>query len=112
MAIKEVVYIGRSNVIKLRLLSGTTKQDLTSVTRMTLEVGEETVDSDVDTGVFDWDTEATEGIVSIVLGDALTTETGGYVPATLTVYDPQNSDGLTWEYSPEVSNLLLTVKNP
>lgn len=109
MAVNAVVFANRSNVISLRLLSGGLAQDLTSVSRMTLEVEGTVLDSDVHTSAFDWTTNATKGEVVLNLGSFLTTPTNGYVPAELTVYDPVYSNGLVWEVSCLNPNLMIHV---
>ena len=89
----ENVYDGHDNTIDLLLKADGAAEDLSSVTRMTLEVGSNTVDSDVSGDAFDWDT-GTTGKVILTLGAEGLTE--GTYRATLTVYDADNANGIVW----------------
>lgn len=104
--ITETVYSSRGNKIDLLLKSDSSgsmaAQDLSSVTRMVLQVGtsvdpdsEATVDSDVDADAFDWDT-GTTGKVILSLGDQEITA-GTYL-ARLIVYDPTYTSGVVWDH--------------
>lgn len=90
----ERVYNGYDNTIDLLLKADGVAQDLSSVTRMTLEVGDVTVDSDESGDAFDWDT-GTTGKVVLALGDQ-DISAGGYDDAKLTVYDTENTNGIVW----------------
>jgi hypothetical protein len=93
MLITETVYLGHDNTMDLLLKAGGSAQDLSSVTRMTLAVGDDTVNSDEDADAFDWDT-GTTGKVIISLGDQDLAE--GRHRAELVVYDPDNTNGVVW----------------
>ena len=89
----EIVYDGHDNTIDLLLKANGVAYDLTDTTRMTLEVGDDTIDSDVSGSAFDWAPGVT-GKLILALGDE-SLPTGTY-RATLTVYDPTNTDGIVW----------------
>jgi len=91
--ITEVCYIGHDNTIDLLLKADGAAVDLSSVTRMTLEVDSTTIDSETSPDAFDWDT-GTTGKVILALGDEELT--AGRHTATLVVYDPTNADGIVW----------------
>ena len=108
MTVKAIVFANRANTITIRIISGGLAQDLASVTRMTLKVGNTLIDSNTNPEAFDWTTGSSEGKVILKLGALLTVPTEGYVTATLTVYDPEYSEGIVWD-SCEVPNLLIHV---
>ena len=89
----ERTYAGHDNTIDLLLKANGVAQNLSGVTRMTLEVSTKTVDSDVSGDAFDWDT-GTTGKVILALGAEGLTE--GTWQATLTVYDSSNTNGIVW----------------
>ena len=89
----ENVYDGHDNTIDLLLKADDVAEDLSSVTRMTLEVGSTTVDSDVSGDAFDWDTGVTGKVILDLGGESLA---AGTYRATLTVYDPTNTNGIVW----------------
>lgn len=91
--ITEKVYLGRDNTVDLLLMADGAAVDLSSVTRMTLDIGGTVVDSETSPAAFDWDT-GTTGKVILALGDVELSE-GGY-KTILTVYDPSNPDGIVW----------------
>lgn len=109
MTIKASVFAGKNNRLSLRLLSGGVSQDLTSITRITVEVGLVTVDSNVNPEAFDWETYATEGRIDFYLGRVLTQETHQYLPATVTLYDAEYTAGIVWEEDCSVPNLKIKV---
>ena len=89
----EVTYLGHDNTIDLLLKADGIAHDLSSVTRMTLEVDSVTVDSAISTSAFDWAT-GTTGKLILILGDE--SLIAGEYRATLTVYDSTNTDGIVW----------------
>ena len=89
----EYVYNGHDNTIDLLLKANDVAQDLSSVTRMTLEVGDETIDSDVSGDAFNWAPGVTGKLILDLGGEGLT---AGTYRATLTVYDPDNTNGIVW----------------
>ena len=89
----ERTYVGHDNTIDLLLKADGVAQDLSEVTRMTLEVSTKTVDSDVSGDAFDW-APGTTGKVILTLGaEGLSV---GTWQATLTVYDGSNTNGIVW----------------
>ena len=93
--ITEIVYLDRDNTIDLLLKADGSAQDLAAVTRMTFEYDSTIIDSDTSPEVFDWDTGVTGKLV-LALG-AESIPKGDYT-AKLTVYDPDNDDGIFWGY--------------
>jgi len=91
--ITEIVYLGHDNTIDLLLKADGSAVDLSAVTRMTLEVDSTVIDSAVSTDAFDWDTGVTGKLILALGGESIT---AGAYKATLTVYDPDNADGLVW----------------
>ena len=89
----ETVYLGYDNTVDLLLKADGEAQDLSSVTKMTLEVDETTIDSDTSPDAFDWAPGVT-GKVILDLGAESLSE--GTYRATLTVYDPTNANGIVW----------------
>ena len=89
----EIVYLGHDNTVDLLLKADGEAVDLSSVTRMTLDVDGTTIDSDVSGDAFDWDT-GTTGKVVLALGDEELSN--GRYTARLVVYDPSNEDGIVW----------------
>lgn len=89
----ENVYLGHDNTIDLLLKADGVAVDLSAVTRMTLEVGDDTVDSGESPDAFDWDTGTTGKVILNLGGESLTPRT---YRATLTVYDPDNTNGIIW----------------
>ncbi len=59
---------------------------------MTLEVDSTVIDSAVSASAFDWDTDPTKLVLALG-GESIT---AGTYKATLTVYDPDNTDGIVW----------------
>ena len=89
----EYVYDGHDKTIDLLLKADGVAVDLSEVSRMTLEVGSATIDSDVSGSAFDWDTGVTGKIILALGGEGLT---AGAHRATLIVYDPLNTNGIVW----------------
>ena len=94
----EIIYNDRDNRNDLLLSddsSGTmTVSDLTNVTRILLQIGGVTLDSDTDPGYFDWATDGAEGKLYLTLGDASLVE--GHFLGSLIIFDPTHTDGLFW----------------
>jgi hypothetical protein len=94
MRTAEKVYLGHDNSVDLLLKAGGSAVDLSSVTRMVLELSDGTsFDSDTDAGVFDWDTGTTGKLIISLGGETI--DAGTY-HATLIVYDPTNPNGIVW----------------
>jgi hypothetical protein len=92
--ITETVYRNRDNVNSLELRANGTAQDISSTTRMTLQVGDKLIDSDLTVNVFDWSTNGAGGQLDLTLGHQ-GLETGTYT-ATLTIFDLTYPNGLCW----------------
>jgi hypothetical protein len=93
--ITEIVYLNRDNTNDLLLKADGSAQDLSSVTRMTLKLDSTTIDSDISPDAFDWDTGVTGKLVLALGGESITE---GEYTAKLTVYDPDNTQGIFWGY--------------
>jgi len=98
----EYVYLGRNNTVILQLKTGGLAQDLSAVTRMTLDFDGTIVDSDVSGGAFDW--SLGDGKVELALKDeSITPGTyGGDDSVDLIVYDPSNTAGIVWGKVPMI----------
>jgi len=94
--ITEIFYIGHDNTIDLLLKADGTAQDLSSVTKMVLEIGDTTIDSSVETGVFTWTGTGTTGKVIIDLNEYSGSIDADTYNARLIVYDPTHTDGIVW----------------
>jgi len=105
--ITETVYNSRDNTIDLLLKSDSSgsmaAEDLSSVTRMVLQIGTAAdpdsiaeIDSDDDASIWDW-TTGTTGKVTIDLGGESITAGSNYL-ARLIVYDAANTNGIVWGY--------------
>jgi len=91
--ITEIVYLGHDNTVDLLLKADGEAVDLSSVTRMTLDVDGTTIDSDESGDAFDWSGETTGKVVLALGAEELS---NGRYTATLTVYDPSNTNGIVW----------------
>lgn len=102
--ITELAYIGRDNSIDLELREDGVAVNLATVTRVRLELYSTTsttdapavVDSSITPAAFDFDTDAAEGIIHILLGAILAAE--GEFRARLVTFDPDNPNGLVWTH--------------
>jgi hypothetical protein len=93
----ELVWTGRDNTIDLLLKAdGVARTDLdTSVTKMVLRYNDVYYSSTEHSGVFDWVTRGSEGIVILSLGHLGLT--GSDRKAELIVYDASNTNGIVWD---------------
>lgn len=89
----------------LTLLENGAAVNITTLTRVKLDLGEDdagnglVIDSDVDTGVFDWTMNGAEGKLLMTLGVVLDSKLGtpGRFNTSLIVFDPNYPDpGLIW----------------
>jgi len=110
MKLKETVYIGRDNVIRLSLLEDgaafATAYPTVTPTRWVLSFGTNEIDSDTDPSAFDWD--AVNSILQISLGD-LISAASDYAAAELTVYSADWPDGIVWIH-PTASPDRLSIR--
>ncbi len=97
----EIVYTGRDNSTSLLLKASTVNdpemkiRDLTDVTRMILTREDGfVIDSDQEASVFDWNTLATSGIVTMQLGHLVLKNTKD--KWRLIVFDATNPKGIVW----------------
>lgn len=93
--ITEIIYLNLDNTIDLLLKADGSAQDLSTVTRMTLELDSTIIDSDSSPDAFDWDTGVTGKLVLALGGESITE--GEYI-TKLTIYDPDNTNGVFWGY--------------
>jgi hypothetical protein len=92
--ITEIVYRDRDNINSLELRANGVAQDITGTTRMTLQVGDKLIDSNLAANAFDWSTNGSAGQLDLVLGHQ-GLEAGTYT-ASLVVYDLTYPKGLCW----------------
>jgi hypothetical protein len=100
----ETVYLDHDNYLNLILKADGAAVDLVGVTRMTLSVGKDVVDSDNGgSDPIQWAKLGyATGEIRLFLGAEDLTP-GDYL-APLIVYDPTNTDGVVW------GNILLSVE--
>lgn len=90
----ETVYLGYENSIDLSFVTDGVATDLSDITRMTVEFGDDTVDSDTSPDAFDW-SDTADGKMYLSFGYE-SIEVGSY-DALVTVYDAVNTDGIVWD---------------
>ncbi len=90
------VYLGRDTVILLDLEEDGAAVNLTSVTRVKMLFGETWVDSQVDSGVFDWDVGVT-GRIQLALGLKTTIPENVYTDVPLILISAAKPNGDVWE---------------
>jgi len=91
------VYGNSENVQSLRLLDKGEPVNLSSVTRVLLELDDRTeVDSDISPSLFDWINPGTLGVVWFFLGRKFWSTKIYY--AKVIVYDDLNYEGIFWGY--------------
>lgn len=105
--ITERVYKHKDNLVSLSLEEDGDGQDISAASRMVLQVGPVTIDSNTATsGAFDWTTYGENGRLDLKLGherEIINLSKGVYL-ATITVYDATYAKGLVWdEFKLEVS---------
>lgn len=92
----EIVYDGKDNSIDILLKMDGVAQDLSSVTKVVLKVGSVTITDESPTAwPIKWSGLGVTGKVQMKLGDQGITA-GNVYPATLTTYDPVNTNGIVW----------------
>jgi len=100
--ITETVYIGRDNEISILLKArevdsaDATEQDISASTRMTLKVGNLTIDSNTYPSAFDWATDGASGILYLDIGSVAGLKKGLF-RARLTIYDLTYPNGWVWD---------------
>jgi len=101
--VTETVWNGHDNRVELELREDGVAKDLSGVTRVTLTVAGQMLDSDQDADLFDWGGGG--GRLVMDLGGAGLAP-GNRLAAKLVVYDAEHDDGIVWGDS-----LRLTVKS-
>lgn len=100
MALFITVFSGKANIEILRLLENNRPADLSTVTRMTLKIGDDVfIDSDAYPEAISWsiDTEGSDkGVVTFALGTVLV-DYMAMTPGYLTAYDSGAPGGIIWE---------------
>lgn len=90
----EKVYVGFDNAIELELTDDGAAVALASVTRVVLNLGAALLDSDTDSGVFDW---SSGSLLVMKLGNATGIESlVGTHSARLIVYTALETNGVVW----------------
>lgn len=102
---REIIYLGRDNTIDWQLQADGVAVDLSSVTRMTLQIGAVTLDSaDDGNGLgnpFYWTSGVpASGVANLFLTLGGAELTAGFANARLTIYDPDHPNGLVWTQEP------------
>lgn len=104
----EIIHLGRNNSIDFVLYADSTQQDLSAVTQIDLRISDEVLSSTNSTGgAIRWSGSGYgTGEVRIFAGNAtaVSLSTGRFT-AALVVYDPTNTDGITWD-----DNIPIRVK--
>ncbi|MCG7854111.1 MAG: hypothetical protein MIO92_16470 [Methanosarcinaceae archaeon] len=90
------IYKDRDNIASIELISNGAAQNITSLTRAMITLGNLTVDSAVHTGVFDWATSGASGQLDIAAGHVPRLQVGEFI-STLTVFDGTYPNGLVWD---------------
>lgn len=90
----EKVYLGRGDTFRRLLTSDGAAVDITGLTRVTLDLGDDIViDSATSPDAFDWTTDGANGILICALGGE-SIAVGKYF-AVLTTYEPSYPDGIS-----------------
>ena len=103
-AVREFVYISRDNTIDLELREDGLPENITSATRVRLELFDArdlglapiVIDSTINLTAFDWTTQGAAGILLIKLGDILTK--ANEYRARLALYDVASPNGELWAH--------------
>lgn len=96
--ITETIYKNRDNVNSLELRENGSAVDISGTTRMILTVGDTKIDSQYDSGVFDWATNGASGQLDLTLGllqKIINLKESTYL-ASLVLYDANYTNGLEW----------------
>jgi hypothetical protein len=105
--ITETIYKNRDNLISVELRSNGTAQAINTSTKITLEIGGETLSSSTaTTGAFDYTTYGATGRLDMKLGNEPSVKTmkTGQHKSRLTVYDSTYPNGRVWD------DLIIEVK--
>jgi len=88
------VFLGANNLIQVDLKEDGVAVDLSSVTRIKAVFDDTVIDSDVDSGVFNWST-GTAGRIQMAFGSC-TIPVKNYASVPLLLIDPSNPEGQVW----------------
>ena len=89
----ETIHLTHDNSIDLSFVIDGVVADLSNTTRMTVEFGDDIVDSDTSPDAFDW-SDAEDGKMYLSFGDE-SIDVGSY-NALVAIYDAVNVDGVVW----------------
>jgi|GEM_PF-6441376 len=103
------VYLGTDTQTKIKILASGVPVDLSDITRITLAVNGEIVDSDIATDAFEWLNTDKTGEVWLKLGPYLTTKKCSPSPARITLYDILTPNGYVADESCETPSLYISV---
>ena len=90
------IYKDRDNIASIQLDADGEAQDISSLTRVTMTLGDLLVDSSLHSGVFDWTTYGSDGQLDIAAGHVSKLQTGQFT-SQVTVYDATYPNGLVWD---------------
>ena len=105
--ITETIYKNRDNTISLELRSNGIAQDVSAATKISIKIGDVTIDSaTAGAGVFDFTTYGSQGRVDIKLGHLAQIKAMRPVKyrARVTVYDTTYPSGRVWD------DMMIEVK--
>lgn len=109
MSLYVSVFLGTDTQAKIKAISNGVPIDLSDVTRITLTVNNETVDSDINADAFEWLNTEKTGEIWLKLGPYLTTKCCVPSPARITLYDILTPNGYVLDASCKSPSLYITV---
>ena len=121
---KSLVYISHADPVAIVITSLTpddvscqqgissngTPVPLDDVTRVTLKVGDVTLDSDTDVGVFDWTQVDTNGDDMLIMRPGLALTDPVTVNVRLTIYSTEAPAGVVWINESELTEPTLCLE--
>lgn len=109
MSLYVSIFAGTDTQTKIKALANGVPIDLSEVTRITLTVNNETVDSAINSDAFEWlDTDKT-GEIWLKLGPYLTNKFCQPSPARITLYDVLNPNGIVLDESCASPSIYISV---
>lgn len=109
MSLYVSVFAGSDSQSKIKALSNGVPIDLSDVTRITLTIGSQVIDSDINADAFEWlDTDKT-GEIWLKLGPYLTDKNCTPTPARITLYDVLTPNGYVLDESCQSPSLYISV---
>ena len=109
MSLYVSVFLGTDSQVKIRALANGYPIDLSDVTRITLKVNDELVDSSINTDAFEWTNTDKTGDIWLKLGPYLSTKNCIPSPARITLYDVTTPNGYVLDESCESPSLYVSV---